>query len=64
MPTSAGDYYVKGMSHPIQSLFFGNLHDLSLQEIWRLPDYVKFRQSWQRGDLSDACRSCLKLHGS
>jgi MoaA/NifB/PqqE/SkfB family radical SAM enzyme len=61
LPASASDYYVKGKPHQIQSLFFGNLHDLSFQEIWRLPDYVKFRRSWQRGDLADACRGCLKL---
>jgi hypothetical protein len=61
VPTSAGDYYVKGKPHQIQSSFFGNLHDLPLQEIWRLPTYVNFRRSWQRGDLSLACRSCLKL---
>jgi MoaA/NifB/PqqE/SkfB family radical SAM enzyme len=62
MPASAGDYYVKGKPHQIQSSFLGNLHDLSLQEIWRLPTYVNFRRSWQRGGISDACRSCLKMH--
>jgi MoaA/NifB/PqqE/SkfB family radical SAM enzyme len=62
MPASGGDYYVKGKPYQIQSSFFGNLHDLSFREIWRLPNYVNFRRSWQRGDLAEACRSCLKLH--
>ncbi len=64
VPTSAGDYYVRGKSYRVQSLFFGNVHDLSFPEIWRLPTYRTFRRSWQRGNLANPCQSCLKLIAS
>lgn len=63
VPTAAGDYYVKGTPHQIQSLFFGNLHDLTFRKIWQQPNYRYFRRSWQLGNLASPCCSCLKLQG-
>ncbi len=61
LSTSAGDYYVKGRPHQIRPLFFGNLEELSLREIWQQASYRNFRRSWQEGNLFDPCRSCLKI---
>ncbi len=61
IPTLAGNYYVRGEAHKIQSRFFGNVRDLSLPEIWRQPDYVSFRRSWKRKNFPHYCRNCLKL---
>jgi MoaA/NifB/PqqE/SkfB family radical SAM enzyme len=60
VPTLAGNYHIRGEAYKIQSMFFGNVNDFSLREIWRQPDYRRFRRSWRRGNLSDLCRNCLK----
>ena len=61
LPTLTGDYYVRGEPHQVLPLWFGNVHDLSFQEIWRQPAYREFRGSWRRGELAGSCRHCLKL---
>jgi MoaA/NifB/PqqE/SkfB family radical SAM enzyme len=61
LSASAGDYYVKGRPHQIRPLFFGNLEELSFHEIWQQASYRNFRKSWQKGNLFDPCRNCLKL---
>jgi len=61
IPASVGDYYVRGRPHYLQHLFFGNLLELSLLNIWHSPAYRSFRRSWQRGALDMSCRFCLKI---
>lgn len=61
LPIWAGDYIVKGKPHVFKPLFYGNLNDLSFQEIWGQPDYLGFRNAWQGGIPVGPCRSCLKL---
>jgi MoaA/NifB/PqqE/SkfB family radical SAM enzyme len=61
IPTLAGNYYIRGEAHKIESMFFGNVKDLSLREIWRQPDYVSFRRSWKGKNFPRYCRNCLKL---
>jgi MoaA/NifB/PqqE/SkfB family radical SAM enzyme len=61
LPIVAGTYTVKGMPHDFEPLFYGNLHDLSFQEIWGQSDYRSFRRAWQGGIPAGPCRSCLKL---
>jgi MoaA/NifB/PqqE/SkfB family radical SAM enzyme len=61
IPTSAGYYYVKGAPHQVQSMSFGNVKELSIQEIWRQPLYRDFRHTWKTRNLAKSCRSCLRL---
>jgi MoaA/NifB/PqqE/SkfB family radical SAM enzyme len=61
VPVEGGLHYVDGKPHQVQSLFFGNIENLSLQDIWRQPAYRQFRRSRRRGKLVDPCRHCLKL---
>lgn len=61
LPIVAGDYYVKGKPYGFKPLLYGNLHNLSFQEIWRQADYRSFRNAWQEGVPAGPCRSCLKL---
>ena len=61
VPTLAGNYYIGGESHKIQSMFFGNVKDHSFREIWRQPEYRCFRRSWQQDNLPQNCCNCLKL---
>jgi MoaA/NifB/PqqE/SkfB family radical SAM enzyme len=42
---------------------FGNIHEQSLMEIWRGKAYVRFRRSFEKGDLADVCQGCPKLSG-
>ena len=43
------------------SLIFGDIHELSLAEIWRTKPYKAFRQDHARARSPLACGSCLKL---
>ena len=56
-----GIYYSDGRPHPCQPLAFGSLQEHSLAEIWRSPDYERFRAAWAGLDLPPSCRHCLKL---
>jgi MoaA/NifB/PqqE/SkfB family radical SAM enzyme len=60
IPTLSGNYFIRGKAHKIQSLFFGNINELSFREIWWRESYSRFRRSWRRGHLNDPCLSCLK----
>jgi hypothetical protein len=40
--------FVDGRIEHKQRVVMGNLHQLTLQQIWWLPDYVAFRQAFQR----------------
>jgi MoaA/NifB/PqqE/SkfB family radical SAM enzyme len=61
IPASAGHYYVRGAPRQVQSMFFGNVNDLSIQEIWRQPHYRNFRRTWKTRNLAKPCHSCLRL---
>jgi MoaA/NifB/PqqE/SkfB family radical SAM enzyme len=61
IPTLAGKYYFRGAPRQVRSMSFGNVNDLSIQEIWRQPLYRNFRLTWKTRDLAKTCRNCLKL---
>jgi MoaA/NifB/PqqE/SkfB family radical SAM enzyme len=61
VPTLAGNYYTRGEAYKIQSMFFGNVNDFSLREIWRQEDYRRFRRSWKKENFPQYCCNCLKL---
>ena len=48
-----------GTTGPASMLFFGNIHENTLEEIWKLPEYVEFRSALKRGDPPPQCRNCL-----
>lgn len=42
---------------------FGNIHDQSLMEIWRSPEYVEWRRDLVDGVVHEECETCLKRAG-
>jgi MoaA/NifB/PqqE/SkfB family radical SAM enzyme len=61
LPISAGTYWAQGRVRPYRPLTFGNIHDQSVQSIWRQPAYQNFRRSFFTGKLATPCQHCLKL---
>ena len=60
---SQASYLLGNQSRPYQRMAFGNIHEQSLMEIWRGKAYVRFRRSFEKGDLADVCQGCPKLSG-
>lgn len=61
LPISAGTYWAQGRARPYRPLTFGNIHDQSVQTIWRQREYKNFRRSFFTGKLATPCQHCLKL---
>lgn len=43
------------------NIFFGNINERSLKEIWKSTEYREFRKSFDTGKLSSVCASCNKM---
>lgn len=61
LPVSGASYFHQGREHSYRQLFFGNVHNQSLGEIWDGKAYAGFRRSFADGRLEPPCRNCSKL---
>jgi len=60
LPVSGVTYLSQGRELPYRSLSFGNIKDTPLTDIWRDPEYSRFRASFQKGAPAAPCRRCDK----
>ena len=49
---------VDGYASPERSFAFGNVREMSLQEIWNKPAYREFRRRVLTGDFPPSCVNC------
>jgi MoaA/NifB/PqqE/SkfB family radical SAM enzyme len=61
LPVSGVSQFHKGQEHPYQQLFFGDVNERPLEEIWGQQAYASFRRSFNHGKLAPPCRHCSKL---
>lgn len=61
LPVSAVSYYHEGREHPYHQLFFGDVNERTIREIWSQKAYERFRRSFGGGRLAAPCRECAKL---
>jgi len=61
LPVSGVSYYHQGREHPYRQLFFGDVNERPLKEIWSQKTYAGFRRSFNHGELAPPCRHCGKL---
>ena len=61
LPVSGASYFKEGREHPYRQLFFGNVNERPLGEIWDRKAYKSFRRSFTDGKLTPPCRECSKL---
>jgi len=60
LPVSSPSKVVERTAKPYPPLIFGNVHERSLEEIWKSKAYSGFRNSHRGGRLEAPCRGCLK----
>jgi MoaA/NifB/PqqE/SkfB family radical SAM enzyme len=60
LPVASPDAAAVQMGKPYQPLIFGNIHERSLEDIWRAGAYRAFRRSHCSGNLEAPCQGCLK----
>jgi len=51
------DYFIFGRQKSVDAHYFGNLHESSLDEIWKTPEYIKFRDR-VRNFSFPSCEDC------
>jgi MoaA/NifB/PqqE/SkfB family radical SAM enzyme len=61
LPVSGATCFNNGLEHPYRQLFFGNVNERPLGEIWGQRAYKDFRRSFNGGMLAPPCRECSKL---
>ena len=61
LPVSGASYFKEGREHPYRQLFFGNVNERPLGDIWTRKAYESFRRSFNDGKLAPPCRECAKL---
>ena len=60
LPVASPSMVVAQTERPYQRLIFGNIHERSLEDIWKSKTYREFRHSHRGGQLEAPCRGCLK----
>jgi MoaA/NifB/PqqE/SkfB family radical SAM enzyme len=61
LPVSGASYFKEGREYPYRQLFFGNVNERPLGDIWSRKAYESFRSSFNDGKLVPPCRECAKL---
>jgi MoaA/NifB/PqqE/SkfB family radical SAM enzyme len=61
LPVSGGSCFKEGLEYPYAQLFFGNIKERPLGEIWSQKTYANFRRSFKAGKLAPPCQGCAKL---
>ncbi len=55
--------YFEGKFHPPSALFFGDIRQQTLDQIWNQPAFQNFRGGFVTGDFPKACQTCYLLYG-
>ncbi len=61
LPVSGVSYCHEDQEYPYQPLFFGDVNERSIGEIWNQKAYESFRHSFAERKLAAPCRRCAKL---
>ncbi len=56
--------FFNGEFHPPSSLYYGDIRENSLDEIWSSPAFAAFRKGFEAQSFPGECRTCYLLYGN